>query len=139
MMQWKPVKWEAEIYLIFHFFWISSVILQGWRSTFVDNINWLRIQWENPEPIFIPLLSELSESLKAQYSHIALDSDRNQQYSQFMGSNFNYRLCEINYYEEVDCAIIFSGNLLEPHCDVMNDWRRGYDFLSVTKTLIWVD
>jgi hypothetical protein len=88
-------------------------------------------------PILMPLLSKLSESLKAHYSHIAPDFDRNQQYSQLMGSNFNYRLCEINYYEGVDCAIIFSGNLLAPHCDVMNDWRRGYDFLSVTKTLIW--
>jgi hypothetical protein len=24
--------------------------------------------------------------------------------------------------------------VIDPHCDVMNDWREGYDYLSVVKS-----
>lgn len=88
-------------------------------------------------PLLLPILCNLSKDLKAHYNHIAPDIQRNMQYSQLMGSNFGYNLTDINYFEGLDCSILYSDSLLRPHCDVMNDWRKGYDYLSVVKSTFW--
>ena len=85
-------------------------------------------------PIVLPVLIHLSSELRKYYGHVAPDFYRNQSYAQQMGSNFNYSMIGSNIYEGFDLSIIYSPTILTPHCDVMNDWRPGYDYLSVIKT-----
>ncbi len=54
-----------------------------------------------------------------------------------MGSNFNYNLDDINIYEGFDISVVYTRYGLDPHCDVMNDWRDGYNFISVLKSTFY--
>ncbi len=54
-----------------------------------------------------------------------------------MGSNFNYSINDVNTYEGFDASIVYSKNVVQPHCNVMKDWRDGYNFLSVMKSTIY--
>jgi len=85
-------------------------------------------------PLVLPIICNISRDLKANYPNIAPDNIRNTTYAQRMGSNFHYSLEGINYFEGFDVAIMYEGDVIDPHCDVMNDWREGYDYLSVVKS-----
>lgn len=85
-------------------------------------------------PLVLPVLCNLSKDLKAYYPSIAPDKERNMLYAQMMGSNFKYSIDGINYFEGFDVSIMYEGDIIDPHCDVMNDWRNGYDFISVVKS-----
>jgi hypothetical protein len=54
-----------------------------------------------------------------------------------MGSNFSYSMNDFNVYEGFDVSFVYSKNVIQPHCDVMNDWRDGYNYLSVMKSTIY--
>ena len=43
-------------------------------------------------------------------------------------------MTDINIYEGFDVAVNYSKSPVEPHCDVINDWRYGYNFISVMKS-----
>lgn len=85
-------------------------------------------------PLALPIISHISRDLKAYYPNIAPDNIRNTTYAQRMGSNFNYSLEGLNYFEGFDVSIMYEEDVIDPHCDVMNDWRDGYDYLSVVKS-----
>ena len=85
-------------------------------------------------PIILPILSHLSKNLKQNYGDIAQDQDRNEKYAGQLGSNFNHSLQGTNYFEGFDIAIMYSDCYISPHCDVMNDWRNGYNFITVLKS-----
>jgi len=82
----------------------------------------------------LPILSYLSQNIMVHYPHIAKCETRNHKYSQKLGSNFNFSMTDINIYEGFDVAVNYSKSPVEPHCDVMNDWRYGYNFISVMKS-----
>jgi hypothetical protein len=50
-----------------------------------------------------------------------------------MGSNLNFLLSDENIFEGFDLSVVYSKHVISPHCDVMNDWRVGYNFISVFK------
>ncbi len=85
-------------------------------------------------PLVLPVICNRSRDLKAYYPNIAPDNIQNTAYAQRMGSNFHYSLEGINYFEGFDVSIMYEGDVIDPHCDVMNDWREGYDYLSVVKS-----
>jgi len=82
----------------------------------------------------LPTLSALSKNLLKNYPDMSPCTNRRNKYSQRMGSNFNYHLNDVNIYEGLDISIVYSKYGLDPHCDVMNDWRDGYNFITVLKS-----
>jgi Trp operon repressor len=36
-------------------------------------------------------------------------------------------------------SVVYSRYGLDPHCDVMNDWRDGYNFITVLKSTFYDD
>ena len=90
-------------------------------------------------PLVLPVLVNLSSIIKRHYGHIALDTYRNTNYAQKLGYNLGYHLSEFNIYEGFDVSLVYSDSLIKPHCDVMNDWRPGYNYLSVIKSTFWDD
>jgi hypothetical protein len=88
-------------------------------------------------PFILPILSYLSHNIVRHYPKVAPNNARQLKYAQKMGSNFNYSINGINIYEGFDVSIVYSKNVIQPHCDVMNDWRDGYNFLSVMKSTIY--
>jgi hypothetical protein len=85
-------------------------------------------------PLILPILCQLSKDLKLHYNYIGSNMKRNGKYSLKMGSNFHYSLPNDNYYEGFDISIMYGDNFITPHCDVMNDWRYGYNYITVLKT-----
>jgi hypothetical protein len=85
-------------------------------------------------PILLPILCHLSKDLKLHYNDVASNGERNAKYSQKMGSNFKYCLHNENIFEGFDISIMYAESFISPHCDVMNDWRYGYNYISVLKT-----
>ena len=85
-------------------------------------------------PLILPILCHLTKDLKLHYNYIGSDLKRNMKYSLKMGSNFNYCLSNNNVFEGFDISIMHGDSFIMPHCDVMNDWRYGYNYISVLKT-----
>jgi hypothetical protein len=88
-------------------------------------------------PLVLPILCYLSKDIKLHYQHIACNFERNELYSQQLGCNFNYCLPNTNIFEGFDVSLMYSDSFITPHCDVMNDWRYGYNYISVVKTSFW--
>ena len=59
-------------------------------------------------------------------------------FAQKLGTNFKLNLNGPNIFEGFDCAVTdgLAGCELNPHCDAKNDWRPGYNYCSVTKTIV---
>lgn len=85
----------------------------------------------------LPTLSALTESLLNIYPNMSPCNVRRMKYAQRLGSNFKYIYNTLNIYEGFDISVLYSKNTLEPHCDVMNDWREGYNFISVLKSTFY--
>ena len=96
-----------------------------------------RRESESLLPYILPILSYLSHNIVKHYPQVAPNNTRQLKYAQKMGSNFNYSIDDVNIYEGFDISIVYSKNVIQPHCDVMNDWRDGYNFLSVMKSTIY--
>jgi hypothetical protein len=45
----------------------------------------------------------------------------------------------MNIFEGFDVSLMYSDSFITPHCDVMNDWRYGYNYISVVKNTFWDD
>ncbi len=91
-------------------------------------------------PLLLNTLTTLSVDLISTYGHrVAPNDNRSNIFSRKMGSNFGYDVNALNVFEGMDCSIFHHGknecNMLYQHCDVMNDWRRGYNYVSVAKCL----
>lgn len=80
-----------------------------------------------------PILISLSNNLKRNYDHVALDQQRNRQFSQNLGCNLDVPIGRFNIYEGFDISLQHSDTTLLPHCDVMNDGTSGYNYISVIK------
>jgi len=85
----------------------------------------------------LPTLSALTKNLLKNYPIMSPCINRRNKYAQRLGSNFNYSLDDINIYEGFDISVVYSRYGLDPHCDVMNDWRDGYNFISVLKSTFY--
>ena len=90
-------------------------------------------------PLILPILCYLTKDIKLHYQYIAGNLERNEKYSQLLGCNFNYLLPNINIFEGFDVSLMYSDSFITPHCDVMNDWRYGYNYVSVLKNCFWDD
>ena len=88
-------------------------------------------------PYILPILCFLSHNILKHYPQVAPNSIRQLKYAQKMGSNFTYSMNDVNIYEGFDVSFVYSKNVIQPHCDVMNDWRDGYNYLSVMKSTIY--
>ena len=88
-------------------------------------------------PLLLPILCNLSRDILLHYQYIAKDLERNEKYCQKLGSNFNYCLPNMNLFEGFDVSLMYGDSFITPHCDVMNDWRYGYNFISVVKNTFW--
>ena len=86
----------------------------------------------------LPILEILTEKLLIHYKErISIDEIRNALFAERIGENFELGIRKFNLFEGFDFAITsgFGGNILTPHCDVMNDWRPGHNYCSVTKSI----
>ena len=90
-------------------------------------------------PLLLPILCNLSRDIKLHYQYIAGDLERNKKYCQKLGCNFNYCIPNMNIFEGFDVSLMYSDSFITPHCDVMNDWRYGYNYISVVKNTFWDD
>jgi hypothetical protein len=80
-----------------------------------------------------PTLYYLSRNIMKYYPNVSPCPTRRLKYAQKMGSNLNSLLSYENISEGFDLSVVYSKQVLSPHCDVMNDWRVGYNFISVFK------
>jgi len=87
----------------------------------------------------LPILEKLSAEILTIYTDkILIDEKRNAQFAQNLGRNFNMKPNSVNIFEGFDCAVTsgLASSELNPHCDAKNDWRPGYNYCSVAKTII---
>lgn len=87
----------------------------------------------------LPILEKLSAEILTIYADkILIDETRNMHFAQKLGTNFKLNLNGPNIFEGFDCAVTdgLAGCELNPHCDAKNDWRPGYNYCSVTKTIV---
>lgn len=88
----------------------------------------------------LPILEMLTDKLLTYFKQrVCIDEIRNALFAERIGENFDLAICKFNLFEGFDFAITsgFGGNILTPHCDVMNDWRPGHNYCSVTKSIIF--
>lgn len=87
--------------------------------------------------LVFPLLCFLSTDLKRYFNQVATNMERNNKFSHNLGSNINYHIPPQNIFEGFDISLTLKDDILSPHCDVMNDDRYGYNYVSVIKSDVY--